>query len=120
MKRLTDFLEEIGHETYETGFIDEIGVTRSITKDEFLAREVWKRALGYVEDIKNKDGTGIHRVHLPDPKAQQFIFERREGKNITPQEEKLAGLVDKIEELTKTSLNAVAEDIVADDRDTES
>ena len=117
MKKLTEYLEEIGQEIHDASFADTDGVLRPIMKDELLAREIWKRALGYEEESQNADGTVSHRVFQPDPKAQAFIFERREGKFITPPEGKGATLLDKISALTKMKLNLDAEEIVNGDSD---
>lgn len=117
MKKLSNYLESIGHEIHDTGFVDDAGTIRPITRDEALAREIWKRALGYVKETKNSDGSISNRYFPPDPKAQQFIFERREGKFITPTDERSITLLDKISELAKSQLNKAAEEVVKDDRD---
>jgi len=114
-KGLSDYLKTIGQEVHETSYVDATGTLRPITKDEALAREVWKRALGCEEEIKNEDGTATHRVFAPDPKAQQFIFERREGKIVILPDEGSITLLEKISELTKTRLNKIAEDIAEND-----
>ena len=116
-KRLSDYLESIGKEIHDTTHTDASGTMRPITKDEALAREVWKRALGHEKETTNIDGVIQHRVYDPDPKMQQFIFERREGKMVTPQEEKTAKLLDKVSEVAKNQVNAAAEQIVDDDTD---
>ena len=119
-KRLSEYLREIGWETHDTGYLDDNGTVRVITKDEKLAREIWKRALGSEENIINADRNVTCRVLAPDPKAQQFIFERREGKFITPQDGGSVSVVEKISELLKNNSNAIAEQIVnekSDDRD---
>ena len=117
MKSLTDYLESIGKEIHDRGFADAEGNIRVITKDEQLAREVWARALGYEKETVNSDGTMIHRVVPPDYRAQEFIWERREGKSAPMIEEKRdASLVEKISEITKSQVNEVAEQAI-DDRD---
>ena len=117
MPKLSDYLKSIGLELHDRGYVDDEGTTRPITKDEQLAREVWRRALGHEQEIENTDGSVSHRVFPPDPKAQAFIFERREGKVIIPLDDGGATLLDKIAELTKSKLNKVAEE-AASDRDT--
>lgn len=116
-KRLTEYLEQIGREIHDRGHVYADGTVRPITKDEMLAREVWRRALGHEQETTNEDGSVSHRIYPPDPKMQQFIFERREGKIVTPQEEKSIELLDKISEIARSQLNTAAEDIVKDDRD---
>lgn len=114
MRRLSDFLKMIGQEIHDRSYVDAEGTIRVITKDEQLAREVWKRALGYEEEVTNDDKTVTHRVFRPDPKAQQFIFERLEGKFIEPQEEKGISLLDRISELAKSKSNEIAKQVIDD------
>ncbi|KKM96275.1 hypothetical protein LCGC14_1179870 [marine sediment metagenome] len=116
---LTKFLESIGQELHREGFTDLSGTIRPITKDEALAREIWNRALGYEVEMKGDNDSMQHRVIPPDPKMQMFIIERREGKVVTPLEEKHAGLLDRISELAKNQSNAVAKQAVGNDRDTD-
>ena len=63
---------------------------------------------------ENGDGTSSHRVIPPDPKAQQFIFERREGKFVTPQSGKAASLLEKITDIAKNRANTFAQKAVDD------
>lgn len=114
MKKLSKYLESIGQELHETAYVDDKGVNRPITKDETLAREIWKRALGCVETIENEDGTFSHRVFKPDPRAQQFIFERREGKAEAPIEGNDTSLLDNMSETARNMMNKSAEEIVTD------
>lgn len=115
MKKLSKYLESIGQELHETAFVDDKGVNRPITKDETLAREIWKRALGCVETIENEDGTFSHRVFKPDPRAQQFIFERREGKPEAPIEGSDSSLLDGISDIARNMMNKTAEEVVTDE-----
>ena len=109
-KRLGEYLEEIGHEVHDTIFMDASGEVRSITKDEQLAREVWKRALGSESECKNADGNVSHRIFPPDPKAQSFIFERREGKIVVPEVPDKTPLLDHISEIIVGEVNEMVED----------
>ena len=112
-KRLTEYLEMIGHEIHDRSHVYADGTVRPITKDEMLAREVWRRALGHEQETVNEDGSVSHRIYSPDAKAQAFIFERREGKIVTPQEEKSITLLERISELAKQQLNDTAEQIAS-------
>lgn len=114
MKRLVQYLEEIGQEIHDTAYVDADGALRPITKDEQLAREIWRRALGYEKEVKSSDGTATHRIFEPDAKAQQFIFERREGKYTIPQEDTSMPLLERISEIAKINLNKIAEQSVDD------
>ena len=121
MKRsLSKLLEDIGAEIHNEGFADASGIIRPIIKDEALARQIWRRALGYVEVIKNDDGTETHRIYPPDPKMQQFLIERREGKFVPPSDEKTITLLERISELARNQVNAAAEKIVDDRNDNQS
>ena len=115
MKKLSRYLESIGQELHETAYVDDKGVNHPITKDESLAREIWKRALGCVETIENGDGTFSHRVFKPDPRAQQFIFERREGKAEAPIEGNDTTLLDDFSETARNMMNKTAEEVVSDE-----
>ncbi len=112
MKKLSKYLESIGQELHETAYVDGKGVNCPITKDETLAREIWKRALGWVETIENEDKTFSHRVFKPDPRAQQFIFERREGKPEAPIEGQDTSLLDDFGGIARDMMNKSAEEIV--------
>lgn len=113
-KKLVQYLESIGQEIHEPEFVGTDGVIRPITKDEQLAREVWKRALGYEKESVNADGHSSHRVFDPDPKAQAFIFERREGKNAMPDEDKGLSLLEKISDLALGEVNEMTEQVTTD------
>ena len=115
MKKLSKYLESIGQEIHETAYMDQSGTNRAITKDECLAREIWRRALGYEENVANGDGEFSHRVFKPDPKAQQFIFERREGKPEAPIEGDDTSLLDGISDIARNMMNKSAEEIVTDE-----
>lgn len=117
-KRLTDYLKAIGLEIHNRVYTDNEGNFRPITNDEQLAREVWKRALGYEENITNENGEVSHRIHAPDPKAQQFIFERREGKFVTPQDDRSLSLLEKISDLARQRINDTAKQSLNDRNDT--
>lgn len=116
-KRLSEFLKEIGQEVSNSTYVDEHCTIRSITKDEALAREIWKRALGYEEEIRISDTETRHRIFLPDAKAQEFIFERREGKAGMPMDARTTTLLEKITELTKDNMNKMAEDAAKNGHD---
>lgn len=114
-KKLSKYLETIGHEIHDTAYQDEKGVNRPITRDEALARQIWKRALGYDEETINADGLPSHRKFPPDPKAQQFIFERREGKPEAPIEGDDTTLLDNVSEIARNMMNRTAEEVVIDE-----
>lgn len=114
-KTLVEWLKEIGEE-YGAGTLQEDGtIVGTITNDEQLARQIWQRALGYVKNIKQEDGSFAHREILPDPKAQQFIIERREGKYVDPIGDKNPmKALEKINDAIQGQLNTLTEAIVDD------
>ncbi len=114
-RRLSKFLETIGQEIHNASHVDAEGTFRPITKDESLAREVWKRALGYEEETINADETVSHRKYPPDPKAQQFIFERREGKPEAPIEGQDTSLLDGIGDIARNMMNKTADEVVTNE-----
>ncbi len=116
-KTLTEYLIAIGKETSDTVQVDIDGTHKPITNDEALARLIWKQANGYIESDENEDGTGIRRVHSPDPRMQQFIFERREGKVVESLDDKQITILEKMSELTRMRMNRMAEDAAKNDKD---
>lgn len=119
-RSLSKLLEEIGAEIHDEGFADASGVIRPITKDEALARQIWRRALGYETNIVNTDKTVTHKIFPPDPKMQQFLIERREGKFVQPPDEKSITLLERISELAKQQVNIAAEQVVNDRNNSQS
>ena len=117
-KTLGDYLRSIGQEEYS--YVDETDTIQVITKDEMLCRWVVKMALGYEDKSINADGGVSCRTYPPDKKMLMFIFERREGKVVIPQEEKSIVALEKVSELLKAQVNAEAEDIVGDSDDSSS
>ena len=115
-KSLSDWLEEIGGETVVDN--DDINTTDGSyvvrTKDELLARQIWQRALGWEET--SEDDTGTHvTIHSPDPRAQVFIIERREGKMVTPSDDKSLTPLDRVSDMVQKDINDAAEAAVSDD-----
>ncbi len=115
MPSLTEYLTSIGSETHDASYVDDTGTIRIITKDERLAREVWKRALGYEENVDNGNGSMTHRVYPPDARAQTFIFERREGKVVTaPEPDRTGNLLDNVSDVARHNANSMARKAVDD------
>ena len=92
------------------------GVTyskRILSKADDLARFIWRCALGYTEEILNKDtGEMVKTVyHAPDKWAINLLFERLEGKTtIVPTE--VGGrpsLADRVEAESKKTINKIAD-----------
>ena len=111
---LGKLLKKIGSEVYDQVYTDAKGTIRPISNDERLARLIFRQALGYEEETENPDGSMTHRVFSPDVRMQQFIIERREGRQTVPQDDKAASILDTIREITKSRINKIAEEAVED------
>jgi ethanolamine utilization protein EutP (predicted NTPase) len=80
-----------------------------ITRAERLAELVWQYALGFTDtDVK----TGKEVVHRPATWAIHLLFDRMEGrvvtKIVTKGKDKVS-VADRVSELSKTSINRLAE-----------
>ena len=115
-KKLVEWLEKVGHEVCDQPTTDDTGTIVSVTNDEALARLMWQQALGYVQTVVNHDGSEQHRIYPPDRQAQQFIIERREGKQVV-MDDKDKGITatDRIIDLVKDKLNLLADQSVTDE-----
>lgn len=82
-----------------------------ITKEQLLARMVWDLALGVTEMKRDEEGNLKRIEHKPVAWAQQFLFDRLEGKAVptTPENETGVRAADKVRELAKNRLNGFAE-----------
>src|SRR5690348_11146241 len=81
-----------------------------VTREEMLAELIWKQALGWSETTQDEEGNDKKIVHKPVAWAQQYIFERLEGKAIPVQPDNEGGIkaADKVRDLAKQRLNALA------------
>ena len=113
---LQKWLTEIGRESNDEKLGSDGRIT-TITNDEQLARMIWQRALGYIETSTDKNGQEHVTIHLPDAKAQQFIFERREGKAAEVHEGDGLTAGQKIANDIKDQLNDLAQKTLNDDSD---
>lgn len=80
-----------------------------ITRAEALARALWKKALGF-KAMEMREG-GMREVdHAPEAWAIQLIYERLEGKvaNAAPEEGGKIAAVDRVSELARNRVNALA------------
>ena len=101
-KRLTTFLTDMGSDV----LILDDGTTA--TRDEMLAGQLWKMALGYTEE----DGEGGQRIIKPDRSVAIFIFERREGRipaTARLDEYSSISAEDRVDELARARINAEAD-----------
>lgn len=86
----------------------------AFTKNERLAELIVKQALGYTEKVRDEMGTEVTKTHPPVAWAQQFIFERVEGKSpvAAPDNDGAMKAADKVRQLSKDRVNALAAKIV--------
>ncbi len=91
------------------------GTSPSQEWQERLAELIWKQALGYVEEVRNEEGTLTKVVHKPVAWAQQYLFERMEGKAAIAAPDASVGMraADKVRALAKDRLNRIAETVTA-------
>lgn len=81
-----------------------------ITRAMVLAKLIWDAALGYVSEHRDELGKLVKKVVPPQPWAQQYLFERLEGK-ATPQAVEVDTAVkasDRVRDLAKDRLNKIA------------
>lgn len=102
-KKLTEELRRLGSQVH-----DILPDGTQITRDEALADLIWKQALGWTEQRRNKEGNLEEVIHPPNRDWGQFLYERREGKSVTATPDTEGGMkaTDKVRELTKQRLNS--------------
>ena len=107
---ITQHLRELGNEVDQLRTTTE-GEVQVITRVEALAELVWKRALGWIEDL----GEGKKKYYKPEPWAIQLIYERIEGRvpQVIPSEKPGATIADKVGDLGKQRINSQARAAVA-------
>lgn len=80
-----------------------------VTREEQLAQLIWNQALGWNEKKRDENGTLQEIWHPPVAWAQQYLFERIEGKAqvATGTEQKGMTAAEKVRGLAKDRLNAL-------------
>lgn len=81
-----------------------------VTREQALADLIWKQALGWEEVTRDSNGTVRKVPHPPVAWAQQYLFERMEGKAPQASGEDSGGIkaADKVRDLAKDRLNKLA------------
>lgn len=104
-RALTRHLTEIGQEAVT---IDNEG--RPITREEALARLLWDKALGYVDQVKTDEGAMKDVIHKPESWAMQYIYDRREGRAVVSiaEDEGRVKAAEKVRDLAKARINSMA------------
>ena len=97
-KTLTQYIREIAEEPAENG---------EGTQAEVLAREMWRIAQGYDEELTS----GKIKKHPPNRAMMTTIMDRLEGKAAIKDmkdDKRKATIADKVEEQSRKRLNALA------------
>ena len=93
---------------------DPAGDDKMITKAEALARLIWQRGLGWVEQIKNDNNQAVEVVHQPDRVYVAMLLDRLEGRvaAVEPGKKEKRTVADKVGDQNKKRINAIAKDSV--------
>jgi len=85
------------------------GEDQMASKAEALARLMWQRALGYVEQRIEKGGL-VDITHPPDKVLMSMIFDRMEGRAplMNPEKGNKRTIADRVSEQGKKRLNKLA------------
>lgn len=108
-RALTAELRKLGTQVFT---INDDGT--QLTREEVLAELIWKQALGWVEKWTERDdrGTLIQREvkHPPVAWAQQYLFERMEGKAAQAIADETGGIkaAEKVRDLARQRINTLA------------
>lgn len=105
---LSQFIRSIALEKTELVKVD--GEDQMATKAEALARLVWKKALGYIEQRVDKDGL-IDVYHPSDKTMIGLLWDRMEGRAplMNPEKGNKRSIADKVSEQGKKRSNKIAE-----------
>lgn len=106
---LSQFVRSIALEQTELIKVTD-GEDRMASKAEALARLMWQRALGYVEQRVEK-GALVSTVHPPDKMLMGMIFDRMEGRAplMNPDKKDRRTIADRVSEQGKKRSNKIAE-----------
>jgi hypothetical protein len=85
-----------------------------VTREMRLADLIWKQALGYTETLRDEMGTETKREHTPVAWAQQFLWDRLEGKSPVAAVDNEGSMKasDKVRQLAKDRINGIAAKVV--------
>jgi hypothetical protein len=115
-RELTNRLRELAAEVHDSRLNDE-GEMEFQTKGEALSEAVFRSALGWIEEVVEETDVPGKTVtkkvfHKPQAWAQQFIWDRLEGKSPQALPDDKGGLsaADKVSELAKQRVNALTEE----------
>jgi hypothetical protein len=104
-KALTGELRKLAQQAVT---IDDEG--NAVTREQKLAELLWNLAIGYTEAKRDPQGNLKEVKHEPVAWAVQMMFDRMEGRPQVAVQENETGIkaVDKVRELSKQRLNAIA------------
>jgi len=86
-----------------------------ISNAEVLARMIWKKALGYEEQVESADGKQYTKSHTAAAWAIQLLLERLEGKvaSVAETDTDRITVAEKVSELAVDMVNRVTADAVS-------
>jgi hypothetical protein len=81
-----------------------------ITREAKLAALIWRQALGWTERVRDVEGNLVEKTYPPVAWAQQYLYERLEGKvaQAVPDEHVGIKAVDRVRDLSRDRLNLLA------------
>lgn len=106
---LSGFLRDIAEEKTELVTVD--GEDRMVSKAQALARLIWQRGLGWVEQMKTEDGL-VDVIHQPDRVYVQLLLDRLEGRvaAVEPGKKEQRTVSDRVGEQSKKRINSMSKD----------
>ena len=107
---LSGFLRDIAEEKTELG--GAIDDPKMISKAEALARLIWKRGLGWIEEIKNDNNQMVEVTHQPDRVYVSMLLDRLEGRvaAVEPGKKEQRTVSDRVGEQSKKRINSMSKD----------
>lgn len=107
---LTQFIKSIALEQTELIRDPKTGEDKMVSKAEALARLVFKKALGYTEQIA-EEGNLVDIKHAPDRTMIALLWDRMEGRAplMNPDKKDRRSIADRVSEQGKKRSNKIAE-----------
>ena len=110
-KLLSSYIRQIAEEETELIKDPKTGDDKMATKAEALARLIWKKALGYVEQ-NTQDGKLVDIHYHPDKYLMSLLFDRIEGRapiTVGEGDDKIT-VAERVSEQGKKRINKVLND----------
>lgn len=103
-KKLSEELAKLAKEAHT---ITDDGTV--VTREQALADLIWKQALGWKEKVRDEEGNLKEVSHPPVAWAQQYVYERCDGKAPMAEIDQVKGIKasERIRDLSRNRLNAL-------------